>query len=276
MEIGQIFHKQKDGGFSNEPVKVNNVGYYKGVDHNIHINNESYDDYLIIYNLSGNTEVWFNYNCYKTSSGSITVIPPKTYHKFSYLKRENSKYYWCHFSGKTATELIEKIISLHGKTFHIGSYFNVAQIFMEMYESMLNKSEDITNNLICTLLFSINALADNPLDEEQNQNVADILKAVIYIQNNYNKEISIEELSEICHLSKYNFMRKFKNVTGSPVHKFIADYRMMQAKRLLTTTEFNVKEIAAYVGFSDNMYFSRAFKKHCGLSPTEYKDKTII
>lgn len=275
MEIAQYLYKQKDGGYSDEPLKVNNAGYYKDAGNVMHIDNEYYDDYLIIYNLHGAVEVWHGYDCRKLSDGDITIIPPHVRHKFSYFRRENSEYYWCHFSGALATELVEKIIASHSTNFHIGCYMNIAQLFIKIYESLLNNSEDVTNNLLYTLLFSVGALAENPLKADLDENVSDILKSVIYIQNNYNKEISVESLSEMCHLSKYNFMRKFKTITGSPVHKFITDYRMMQAKRLLSTTELNVKEVALHIGFVDNMYFSRAFKKHFGISPTEYKDKAI-
>ena len=275
MEIGQYLYKQEQGGASDAPLKVNNVGYYKSVGNSMHIDNEYYDDYLIIYNLHGAVEVWNVYDCQKLSDGDIAVIPPGVLHKFSYFKRENSKYYWCHFSGTVASDIIKKTIASHCRIFHIGCYMNIAQLFIKIYESMLNNSDDVTNNLLYTLLFSISALADNPLNADCDENVSDILKSVIYIQNNYNKDISVDILSEMCHLSKYNFMRKFKTITGSPVHKFIIDYRMMQAKRLLSTTELNVKEVALHVGFSDNMYFSRAFKKHFGISPSEYKEQVM-
>ncbi len=270
MEIAQFLYRQKDGGFSDEALKVNNAGYYKSLGKNVPIGDEFYDDYLIIYNLSGEIEVWFNYNRIYAESGSVIIIPPGACHKFTYFNKENCQYYWCHFSGATAIAIADRIIENHGRIFNIGCYNNVAKLFGEIYKSLVNHSEDVTNNLLYTLLFSINAFTEKTVSADGD--VSDILKAIIYIQNNYNKDITVEELCSMCNISKYNFMRKFKAVTGSPVHKFIIDYRMMQAKKLLSNSELNVKEIALQVGFEDNMYFSRAFKKHFGMSPTEYKN----
>lgn len=269
MEIGQVFYKQPDKGYSDAPLKVNNVGYYKGIGRNIHITNEVYDDYLIIYNLIGETEVWFNYDCQRTYSGDITIIPPGVWHKFSYFYKEDTKYYWCHFSGEKASEIAEKLIAERGRVFHIGCYKNIAQLFLKIYESMLNKSEEASNNILFTLLYSIGALSDKSVSGDED--VTDVLKSIIYIHNNFNKDITVDELCKMSNVSKFNFMRKFKAATGSPVHKYIIDYRMMQAKKLLAASDLNIKEISTQVGFTDNMYFSRAFKKHCGMSPTEYK-----
>lgn len=269
MEIAQIYYKQPNSGYSNQPLKVNNSGYYKDTGRNIHISDEYYDDYLIIYNYEGEIEVGFNYDFTRLKSGDIAIIPPKTCHRFSYFNRENNKYYWCHFSGSLASNLADEIIKKYGKTFTLGRYANIAQIFEKIYISMVNSSEQITNDLLYTVLFAINALIDNNLSE--NNYVIDVLKALIYIQNNYNKNITVEELSKMNNSSKYNFMRKFKSVTGSSVHQFIIDYRMMQAKHLLLNSDMNIKEISHQVGFPDNMYFSRAFKKYCGCNPTEYK-----
>ena len=66
-------------------------------------------------------------------------------------------------------------------------------------------------------------------------------------------------------------MHKFKDVTGDSVHKFLINYRMMRAKQLLANSDMSIKEIANQVGFNDNMYFSRAFKKHFGINPTDFK-----
>lgn len=271
MVIAQAYYRQEDGSYSDEPLKVNNVGYYKSIGKNIPVGDEFYDDYLIIYNLIGEIEVWFSYNRIYTKPGDVIIIPPGVCHKFTYFNKENCQYYWCHFSGKNACDLAQNLLDNHGRIFNIGCYANVATLFIEIYKSMLNQSEQVTNNLLYTLLFSVSAFADKTVASDGD--VADILKSIIYIQNNYNIDISSDELSALCNLSKYNFMRKFKAVTGSSVHKFIIDYRMMQAKKLLSESELNIKEISNQVGFMDNMYFSRAFKKHCGLNPTEYKQQ---
>ena len=67
------------------------------------------------------------------------------------------------------------------------------------------------------------------------------------------------------------FLRNFKQVTGmSPMH-YILMNRINNATSLLETTDYNIAEISAIVGYENPMYFSRLFKKQKGVSPTDYR-----
>lgn len=269
MNIAQVSYRQSDGGFSNEPLKVNNVGFYKEIGSNTPIGDEFYDDFLIIYNFSGKIDVWFGYDRISTKPGDVIIIPPGECHKFVYFAKKKCQYFWCHFSGTVATETANELLKKHGKIFNIGVIPSVSQVFENIYTSMDNNCDNVTNDLLYTLLFSIKTLVNSELYDTTN--TIDILKSIIFIQNNYNKEISVDDLCAMCNISKYNFMHKFKDVTGDSVHKFLINYRMMRAKQLLANSDMSIKEVANQIGFNDNMYFSRAFKKHFGINPTDFK-----
>lgn len=95
--------------------------------------------------------------------------------------------------------------------------------------------------------------------------------AKAYIQNNYSKDISLDEVSQAVNISPYYFSKIFKEDVGEGFVEYLTKIRMDRAKELLTTTEYSMKEICSMVGYADPNYFSRSFKKNVGVTPTEYK-----
>ena len=74
----------------------------------------------------------------------------------------------------------------------------------------------------------------------------------------------------MCHMSKYHFLRVFKAVTGTTPLDYRNRIRIDFAKELLKNSNFSVSEISENLGYSSLAYFSAAFKKATGFSPTEY------
>ena len=93
-----------------------------------------------------------------------------------------------------------------------------------------------------------------------------------YIRSNYNKDISLDDVSREVNISPYYFSKIFKENTGENFIEYLTNIRIDKAKELLGTTEYSMKEICSMVGYSDPNYFSRSFKKNVGVTPTEYKE----
>lgn len=81
---------------------------------------------------------------------------------------------------------------------------------------------------------------------------------------------SLDEMARTVHLSKYHFLRCFKQAFGLTPHQFQLQNRVRQAQRLLPTAQ-NLTEVALDIGFCDQSHFIRNFEKHLGLTPTAYK-----
>ncbi len=99
-----------------------------------------------------------------------------------------------------------------------------------------------------------------------------IEKSKDYIQNNYKKDISLEDISREVDMSTYYFSKLFKETTGSNFIEYLTNLRIDHAKKLLLEGELSMKEICAEIGYTDPNYFSRIFKKCVGLTPTEFKE----
>ena len=94
--------------------------------------------------------------------------------------------------------------------------------------------------------------------------------AVEYIDQNYNRRISVSDLSRLINVCDDHFIRMFKAATSRTPAAYITDVRLHQALRLLSLHQDSISEISDRTGFSSIQYFSRIFKERMGLSPSEY------
>jgi two-component system response regulator YesN len=96
-------------------------------------------------------------------------------------------------------------------------------------------------------------------------------KVKAYIDRHFYEDISISLLMEKFYLSKEHLHRLFKQKFGCGIHEYTLKLRMEKAKELLADSGLKIQTICEKVGFHDHNYFSKAFKKQCGLSPQEYR-----
>lgn len=85
---------------------------------------------------------------------------------------------------------------------------------------------------------------------------------------------NLRELADLCRVSQGHLARSFKTVTGWQIHKYIAEERMEAAKKMLAQTEFSCEEVALRLGFKNPGYFSTAFRRRTGRTPTEFRRQT--
>lgn len=102
-----------------------------------------------------------------------------------------------------------------------------------------------------------------------------IKKAVDYIENNYDKEISTRFLSEYLNLSKHYVCYLFKKETGYNISLYVNKLRIEKAKRLVLDTNCKIKEIYDKLGFSDQQYFCKTFKRMTGMTVVQYRDSVL-
>jgi transcriptional regulator GlxA family with amidase domain len=100
-----------------------------------------------------------------------------------------------------------------------------------------------------------------------------IKKAQLYMENNINCKVSVDQLSDMFAISRRNFERRFKKATSNTPVEYLQRVKIEAAKKSLESGRENVNEVMYSVGYSDSKAFRTTFKKITGLSPVNYRNK---
>lgn len=122
------------------------------------------------------------------------------------------------------------------------------------------------------LLTSASALKKNPIRSRKYDTLKDILG---YISRNYNKKITLVEISRSVNLTPQYLCKLFKEMTRINIIDYINNYRIETAATLLEAGKLSITDISLECGFDNVSYFNRVFKKHLGCTPTEFRLKFI-
>ncbi|RTY69574.1 AraC family transcriptional regulator [Flavobacterium sp. GSP27] len=167
---------------------------------------------------------------------------------------ENSKKVVC-FHGAVKDEIGKRLQKIHLLS-HFEQFIEVLSIFQ-----ILATANEKT------------LLHDKPFENLYNNKEQVRLKVVYkFIEENYQRAVSIEEISRLTHLSKAAFCRYFKKMTRLTFTEFLNQYRIEQAKILLKTDK-NATETCFECGFESLSYFNRIFKKVVGENPIQFKKR---
>jgi len=96
-------------------------------------------------------------------------------------------------------------------------------------------------------------------------------EALSHLESNIHRDVDLDELASIAHMSRRSFLRVFQSATATSPLAWVIDRRLNRARALLRHTDRPITEIAFEVGFNDSNYFTRQFRKVTGLAPRDYR-----
>lgn len=150
-------------------------------------------------------------------------------------------------------------------------YYNKEQEFLEIHN--LENELTLIDNLEGLKEYFEKIISDliDDLSHDANDQKVEIIEMVKeYIKDNYDEDISLEDVADYISFSKYYLSKLFKEVEGINYKDYLIKVRMEEAKKRLKKGK-KIKVVASEVGYSDRNYFSRAFKKYTGISPGKYQ-----
>ncbi len=234
-------------------------------------------DYQIIYIASGVGHFHFDSAENETivPAGNIVLYRPKELQKYEYYGEDKTEVYWIHFTGSDVKNILRKYgLKDKERIFHVGSSMEYERIFKRIIIE-LQRCQDNYEEMLTLLLTHLLIVFDRELSREHiitNEYMdREMDNAVSYFNENYNKDISIEQYAESRGMSVSWFIRNFKKFTGTAPMQFIVSLRINNAQILLEQTNYTINEIAKIVGYDDQLYFSRLFRKQKGFSPSQYR-----
>lgn len=124
---------------------------------------------------------------------------------------------------------------------------------------------------VLKLLYQTGALTKKEVSEKEEENLNKLKKVISYIQNNYAKPLTLQDLAQVAYLSPAYFCNTFRKQTGASPITFLNEYRIERATQLLVQSDDSISNIAAAVGFENFSYFIRKFREYKHVTPKEYR-----
>ncbi len=152
----------------------------------------------------------------------------------------------------------------------------IARLFKSLIE--IHNDNTITfktakeNSLLLKILISLAENYSTLANERQNYN--NVKATIMFIRENYNRKISLDEIAKNVFTDKYLLSRQFKKATGQTIVSYINNYRCQKAAHLIRN-EATVTEAAIRCGFENLSFFTKTFNKYIGINPSQLKKKDI-
>ncbi|MBT3146948.1 AraC family transcriptional regulator [Neptunomonas phycophila] len=249
------------------------LGYYKqALNHTMSRN--KHDDYLMIYCLDGEGKLTINNQIHTVKAGDIICLPKGVAHAYKASEATPWTIYWVHFSGDKSEDFIDYLaINSNNYVFPLGIHSRLTSDFeslLECRQYSYNINAFVhTASLLRQILTHIAQL--QPLAKQQAAHNFDLERVHSLMQARVHEQLELEALAETVSLSKFHFIKKYKELTGTtPINHFI-HLKVERACHLLDVTTKSINEISFAVGYEDAYYFSRIFKKIMGISPSQYR-----
>lgn len=230
------------------------------------------DYYILHYVLSGRGYLRFNNQTYPVKAGQSFLIYPNSPVYYYSDTSDPWEYIWVGFSGSDASLLLNKtnFTIKHPITNRIPVQ-NIQPIFSAVIQS--EGLDDFlcyrTNGYLYVLLsyyieyFPAENMEDNGFQYVQN--------ALTYISANYHHILTIQEVADHLGISRTHLYRMFQTYMAMSPNDYLIRYRIQSACSLLCSTTLSIKEIAYSVGFNNQLYFSKAFRRVTGQTPSQHR-----
>lgn len=235
--------------------------------------------------LKAKTTIYFKkYNKLLVDSGDTMIIPPKTQHRCETLKtpsQTEAVFRWSHFS----------FFVVH--SIDVFNFFKLPHLLKDeeserlgaLIEAITVISEDMSIPPIAAsirikkIAFELLEfmLETVPLNENYIDKQTDMLSikpTLQYIENNFANKITIDCLAKTVNMSQTRFHVAFKKIMGISPIKYVIQERLRQSQRLLLMKDLTISEIAMRCGYEDQFFFSKLFKQHIGIPPSEYRQQS--
>lgn len=207
---------------------------------------------------------------YTMKSGDLIYIP-KGYDKASYVKEgEYLSSFHILFEWVTSEKIdfLNRVLPMFN---HIGSDTMLIDKFSKCHNLFLEYKTSSVMEANSTFLSILSELIEKYSLASVNQDQKFIISKIKnYINQNFDKKISVEDLAAIAGLNKSYLGTYFKQVTGMNIKEYINRIKVNYAKYAMTELGMNVSEAARYCGISDVYYFSKKFKELTGKNPSSY------
>lgn len=221
-----------------------------------------------------------NFQTYRLEGGQGFLICPGQINTYTADRDDPWKYVWLEFDGLQAAEFL-RAAGL-GVTRPVYQPDNMA-LADEVRDTMLhiaghpNASTLHRIGHLCLFLDSL-IRSSSTRQEPRKRPLRDfyVQEAITFMEQNYQRNLTVETIAEVCKLDRSYFSKMFKERKGCPPQEFLIRMRLGKAAELMRTTPISISDIAASVGYPNQLHFSRLFKQRYGVSPRKWRSQNRL
>jgi len=246
-----------------------------------------HDDLKIIKVLLGKATYVINGFTYKVEEGDVIIINPRQiYQVWSNTKRTfRTKVIQLNYNfiKPQAADLMTKNIvnplSTSRQIFHNVIRSPELLVRFEYLENEIDKkpylfemnSKVLVMNIIMFLLRNGLYYINKAYNQRRNESLSIVRKAIEFLQDNHHINITLDDVSNECKISKFHLCHIFKENTHLTIKQYLTNFRLKESTRLLKETRMNINSISDAVGFNSPSYFIKKFKEEFNISPNQYR-----
>lgn len=171
--------------------------------------------------------------------------------------------------------IIELIVVLSRASIDAGADSREIFLYNDTYMQQINNFSDI-EELSIWITGVMHRFIQHSFDFAQIKHSDVVFKAMEYIRQNYDRKISLDDIAQHVFLSRSYLSSLFREEVGQTLFSYINQVRVEKSKLFLMDPSVSLAEAAALCGFEDQSYFTKVFRKHTGLSPKQYRDRTVV
>ena len=255
------------------------VGRFAGQDsHAINFagfGNTQVDSWLLVFTISGKGHLKAGLRDYELTPNNIALVAPGTLTDFSGSKHSSWNFYWvvfqCADNWRPYLQWPQSgpgVCQLEGASESFAPVErNLSQLYNNYVESGPLKME-LDHNLLEQLLLRCAACLPRESNRKMDPRVH---VARAYIDEHYTADIVLADVAAASNISSSRLSGLFKKETGSSVMAYRNELRLVKAAQLLLHSNLRIADIGDRVGYSEQAFFSRIFRKHLGMSPRQYR-----
>lgn len=214
---------------------------------------------------------------YSVKSGQGFMIFPDQICTYIADKDIPWEYMWLEFDGLRAKEAVQLTGLSINQPIYKAKIKELAQTMKNEMLYIVNHKDDSPFQLIGHLYLFMDALvrSANSTQVRKENSLKDfyIKEAISFIEQNFQNDITVEDIADFCGLNRSYFGKIFHEYIGKSPQNFLISYRMLKATELLKLTDLSIADIGNAVGYSNQLHFSRAFKNIYGVSPRQWRNK---
>ena len=248
------------------------IGYYpQAAGHNMR--RERHDDYLLIFCTQGHGTLETRGAGHLVGAGDVALIARGEAHSYRAADNDPWTIYWAHFAGEDAPALVHFLLRGTGPLLRCGAEPRLVGSFRSLLEAATGAYRlDTWIHISSTLrqLLTQFALYRGRRPGRRLGSV-DVSAVESYMAQHLGSTLRLDDLATVAGLSRQHFVKRYREQTGTTPLTHFQQMKIEAACRLLDATDDSVKVIAASLGFTDPLYFSRVFRRVQGMSPMAYR-----